>query len=575
MRQELNNLSREQLQEIIMEMTNFLTEEQLHGLEAIITKCEAESPDSDKVPTAVRMSQELVDEKMEQLEDWMKQIDEGELYLDTDEYEDYSDGYWDREWVVDYYDNQEIGAKIESVIQFAKDCVDDRRYQEAGFIYEWLWNMFVSTDEEGYSECVDLEKLSEEKIIHTDMQQLALLTLYADYQAQKPEKRAEHMYLYFIHYPFKSLHVEDILHVGRENLTGTGQFWKDWIALLKTKNGCVAGRLLQEAVLYSEGVEGLVKAADENCQVHPSLYLSAISEYDRVHDYAKMEELGKKAMDKIDRELTIRSEIALKAAYASSCLMHKEDVMLLCWESFQSDSTVRNFLRLFGMEEMAERYGMRGGETLRARIKGNPERCMDNTELHRNIMGDEEYYTLSFYTGDFQTAKQASKNPQGSLGWSTKFIRRGIRLFLLYLYEEPLPSKAAAYIASAVGFPDDKDFQYAISFENEIAEESRKYKTSIFWNYFKRWKQYFPMMEEEKKKYLAWVERLIHGRTEAIVGGQHRRQYGEVASLLAMLAEIKSDMGEQGAKWAVFAEYKRKFPRHSSFQAEMKGYFGV
>lgn len=59
------------------------------------------------------------------------------------------------------------------------------------------------------------------------------------------------------------------------------------------------------------------------------------------------------------------------------------------------------------------------------------------------------------------------------------------------------------------------------------------------------------------------------------IGGQHRAHYGEVAALLAMVAEIKESMGMQGVKQGIFAEYKRKFPRHSSFQAEMKNYFGV
>ncbi|MFR7442025.1 MAG: hypothetical protein ACLUUG_12770 [Lachnospiraceae bacterium] len=47
------------------------------------------------------MSQELVDEKMSQIELWKQQIGEGELYLDTEEYEDYSGGYWDREWITE------------------------------------------------------------------------------------------------------------------------------------------------------------------------------------------------------------------------------------------------------------------------------------------------------------------------------------------------------------------------------------------------------------------------------------------------------------------------------------------
>lgn len=456
---------------------------------------------------------------MKDLESFMKQIDEGELYLHTEGYEDYTAGYWDSDWVVEYYDNQGIGEKIEEAVQFAKECVDDGWYQEADFVYEWLWNVYVDTDEED-GESVGLEQLSEERIIHTALRQLALLTLYADYQVLEPERRAEDMYLYFSHTAFHSLCMEDVFHAGRENLTETDRFWEKWITLFKTKSGETEGKLLKEAVLYREGVEGLVNAADENCQTHPSLYLAAMAEYDRVHNYAKMEELGKKAMEKIDRGLVIRSEIAMKAAYASSCLAHKEEVMRFCWESFCSDSTARNFLRLFGWKDMAELYGKRGREVLRTRIKGEADAYISNAEMRRNVINDDTYYTLSFYTGDFQAAKQATVNPGGSLGWSTQFIRIGIRLFLLYLYEKPLLSKAAGAVANQIGFSDEKDSRYALSFENEIAEESRKYKTSIFWNYFQRWKIYFPMTEEEKLSYLAWAEKIVHSRAQAIVGGQ-------------------------------------------------------
>lgn len=42
---------------------------------------------------------------------------------------------------------------------------------------------------------------------------------------------------------------------------------------------------------------------------------------------------------------------------------------------------------------------------------------------------------LCFYTGDFETVRRVSINPQGSLGWSTSFIQYGLRAILLYLYE--------------------------------------------------------------------------------------------------------------------------------------------
>lgn len=576
MRKKVKELSRENLQKIILEMSKLLSKEQYDKLEALIDSCMKETSQEAVLPTEQRMSQELVDEKMKEIKGIMQRIDEGELYLDIEEYEDYSNGYWGSEWIIEYYDNQGIGQMLTAMIQFAKECVDDRRYPEANDIYEWLWEMNVSTESEYDCDCeaVDLEVLSEEKIIHTDMKYLALLTLYVDYQIQEPHKRAEDMYLYFSNHTFQKLHMEDMFSVGREKLSGEAQFWKDWITLLKTKMGEAEGRLLKEAVLYSEGLEGLLELAEENSDIHPSLYLEAMKEYEKKHDYFRIEEIGEKALEKIDSKLKIRSEIARKAAYAASYLSHMENVMRFCWESFRSDSTDKNFLRLFGLEEMAEKYGMRGQEILSIRQKGNSVGYTRNTELLQNTIWDDTYYSLNFYMGNFDKARKASKNPQGSLGWSGSFIRYGIRLFLLYLYVKPLPSKAASAISDYVGFSDETDLSSLLSFEGDILEESRNHKISTFWNYFQRWKRYFPMPEKEKEKYFIWAEKIVYSRADAIVSGQHRGHYGAVAELLAMVAEIKEDMGVKGAGRMIFAEYKRKFPRHSSFQAEMKNYFG-
>lgn len=575
MKQKLKRLSRENLEAVLLELAGLLSEEQCQKLDDILETYAAKGAGTEKEMAPARMSQELVDEKMKQVEEWMEQIDQGELCLDAEEYEDRSYDYWERDWITEYYDNQGVGNKISTIIQFARDCVDDRRYQEANGIYEWLWDMSICAESElGECDPLDLEMLEENGIIHTNMEQLALLTLYADYQARDEDERAEDLYLYFTYRPFENLHIEDMFSVGREELTGTEQFWKDWIELLKTKGGDVAARLLKEAVLYREGVEGLVRMAAEQGKIHPSLYLAAMEEYAKQHDYGKIEEIGALAMGNIDRRLVIRGEAALKAAYASSCLMHTKKTMLFCWEAFCSDSTDKNFLRLFGTKEMAEQYGVRGKEILNAGLKGEPAWNSRDTQMRHNVLGDYGYDRLRFYTGDFEAARLASKNPHGSLEWSSSFIRQGIRLFLLYLYEKPLPTQAAALAAADVGFQDDTEISHVMGFESEIIEESRRNKTSVFWNYFQRWKPYFQMGQEERGRYLKWAENIVRGRADAIVGGQHRKQYGEAALLLALAADVKESMGRKGAKQAIYAEYKRKFPRHSSFQGEMKRFFG-
>ena len=573
MEKKLQKLNKENLQNIILEIAKTLTEEQGRRLEVLLQEYLTDDAEYKDEQLKQRMSQEFVDEKMLQVKTWMQQIDDGEICLDVEEYEDYSDSYWDRDWIVEYYDNQGIGDKILSIIQFAKNCVDDRRYKEANDIYEWLWEMCVCADSEWDSDPVDLEMLEENNVIRTDMKQLALLTLYADYQVQEPNNRAEDIYLYFSYATFKKLHIEDVFYVGRENLTGKEQFLNDWIALLQTKSGETEARLLTEAVFNRDGIEGLVTMADENADIHPSLYLTAMVEYSKKHDYLQMESVGENAIEKIDKKFKIRSQVALKAAYASSYLLHEENVMKFCWEAFCSDTTIRNFLRLFATKEMAKRYGINGKTILSSVSRNDSIAFGRNEELRQNQLSTIEFDMLCFFTGDFVKAKNASKNPKESLGWSGTFMPYGIRLFLLYLYEKPLPSKAAESMARYIGFPDETDIENLLGYENDIIEESRRNKVSMFWNYFQRWKAYFPISLEEKKKYLEWAEKIVHNRAEALVSKQRRNHYGEAAELLAMVAEIKENMGMPGAKRMIFVEYKRKFPRHSAFQSEMKYYF--
>lgn len=569
MKKKIQKLNREKLIEILCKMADNLPKEQCLELEKLLADSIADDLVDGKRPMTVRMSQEFVDEKLQKIKESMRQIEE-ELYLDTESYEDYSGGYWDADWITEYYDNQGIGDKLMSSIRFAKDCVDDGRYKEAHFIYEWLWEMAVGTDDE-FEQVVDLEMLAEEKIVNVDMKELALLTLYADYQVQTPENRAEDLFLYFGIHAFQKLHIEEMFHVGREQLTDIEQFWDDWIALLKSKRGDVAGRLLQEAVLYREGVQGLTKLADESANTHPILYFTAMKEYDKNHNYSQIEAIGKRAMEKIDSDKVIRSKIALKAAAAADNLGHTEEMINFCWEGFCSDSSDRNFLRLFGTKEMAERFGHGGKEIIRHCKRGDMEGYTE-AELQRNYLGQYDYLKMCFYIGEFEKIKDASVNPSGSLGWSSRFIPYGIRMILLYLYDRVTPTKAVAEMAAYIAFPDTGDSEL-LSFERDILDESRSNKTSVFWNYFQRWKSYFPMEQKEREYYLAWAEKIIYSRADAIVGGQHRNHYWKSAQLLAVVGEIKEDMGEVGAKEKIYAEYKQKFPRHSSFQGAMKVYF--
>lgn len=582
MKYDWNVLSKEELVDLIGKMHTLLTEEQRQALQEQIRVYQTagkktNSADDLSVPS-VGMSSAFAAEKMQQMKAWMQQIDEGSLRLDAEEYQDYSGGYWDDDWGVEYHDSQGIGEKLTMLIQFARDCVDDGRYQEACVLYDWLWEMAVSVESD-YDEAdsVDLEILKDQDLIHADLKQLALLTLYTAYQVTEPEERAERIYSYFSYSAFRELHMEDMFFIGKDPVNDTEQFLKDWIQILKAKSGDMEARLLKEAVLYQGGIEELIETAEETAAVHPSLYLAAMAEYEKLGLYENMEILGRQALEKIDRNLVIRAAIARKGAWASDCLQHEEDMMQFCWESFCSHTTETSYLRLFGTEQMAKRYGQRENLNWLSGMKEAPDSYCREEELRRNGISRGTFYTLRFFHGDFDTVKQASKNPANSLGWSSSFIRIGIRLILLYLYDNPVPSRAAQRVADYVDgyLYDSGKAEQKLTFEKRIQEESQQNGVSEFWQWFQNWKRYVPVEETMRKTYLSWAEKIVCKRADAIVSGQHRGHYAEVAALLALVAEIKEQTGIDGARLAIFSDYKHKFPRHSSFQKEMKSYFSL
>ncbi len=85
------------------------------------------------------------------------------------------------------------------------------------------------------------------------MKQLALQTLLCELSGVEKGKKGRDAFICIsIILLLKKPAYEEIFHVGREALKDQKQFWEDWIVLLKNKQGDIAGRLLKEAVLYSQ-----------------------------------------------------------------------------------------------------------------------------------------------------------------------------------------------------------------------------------------------------------------------------------------------------------------------------------
>ena len=254
-------------------------------------------------------------------------------------------------------------------------------------------------------------------------------------------------------------------------------------------------QMLREAILYYKGVAGLSEIASNNYQKHPTLYLDAMQEYETNHEYQKLADIGYEAIKNVKVEEEIRGEIALKTSLAEHKLGNIKSMKSLWREVYLSDKREVNLLRLFLDDEIA----------------------MGFIENDTTLLEDDTTLFTKFLMGEFEQVKKACVNPENSLGWSGRFIKQGIELFLLYLYAgAKLPKSMetlAREMALRFGFSNNEEFYYL---ESDYEEQESGDRTA-FWLAFSRWKGYFEISENEKHKYLIWIGKLIEKRIKAIV----------------------------------------------------------
>jgi hypothetical protein len=525
------------------------------------------------------MNDNEVKEKLAKIKETFRKLEEEELCLSVHGYEDYSSGYWSDNWIYEYEDHEGIGNFLDDTTIFARDCINDFRYKEAVEIFDLIMNCVVwAVDEDGGDNFeLELEELINENIFNVNLQALALDVLYSNYQMKNGEQRLNDFYQFFSYGYFRDISIEDIFSRGREELKDVEKFGEDWITFLMEKEGDIASRLLKEAVSYHRGIDGLVENARTAYKKHPSMYLEVLLEFEKNHEYQRMQEVGIEALDKIDRNLKIRAEIALKTAQASQCIQDMQ-TMSKCWfEAFHSDATVANYLRLYVDSSVTKKYAglaEKRIETLNTSKECYYENLKSN--LDKNVISEHTKKEFEFFLGNFDKIKSYCEGIKGALGWSGSFIGDGLDLMLLYLLSSESLGKACKSISqrtsSGLGFSKPNNlifFRENWIFENDIVESKNK---DIFWNVFNKWKQNYPMSIEEINENLNWIEPIINKRVEAIVGGQYRRRYGDVALLIAAFGEVREANGVIMAKQSIIEKYKKKFPRHSSFHGALREY---
>ena len=176
---------------------------------------------------------------------------------------------------------------------------------------------------------------------------------------------------------------------------------------------------------------------------------------------------------------------------------------------------------------------------------------------------------LRFLSGQFADVLAKGLNKSEALGWTGSFMKQGIALYLLYLYEGQWSGKGIAAMVgmakSAMKFSPEEYRKGVCGFED--TDES-----DLFCQVFLKWKSMAPMKSDIRDRALKSITALLEKRTAGIMDANRRNYYGECAAYIAALGEVLESTGEMGAKQRLMTSYKDKYPRRSTFREEMRNY---
>ena len=522
------------------------------------------------------------DEMYSHIRDSLKRIDSQEITITGILNEEYDDWYDDSDEEFYYEDKSGISDMLEEACDFVHICMDRGRYKEGFAVGKQMLEMEILCDNEYGDEEFSLGDMVYHELLHCDLKQVILDTAYCAYHAVPPAKRPEALYGIIANAEEDAVTVEAVMQHGDEELPEIGEFLSSWVIYLGDRIGHDADRLILEAVDLLNDISLKVQYAEKYADIHPGLYLD-ILENGKHMSADDMVSIGIKAMKTIPKNYIIRSKVALKTA--EYVIAADEELSLLenCYFiACESDTSAQNYLRalLNGYENGKKREELQklfrafpkdksdGAHTL---FEGNHFRYGSGTYFEREVNKSDRnmVLTLRFLDGQFAEVLGKGLNKSEALGWTGTFMKQGIALFLLCLYEGKWNGKGIAAMAETA--------KSAMRFS---AEEYRKGtckhegidENDLFFQLILQWKSVVPMSSDIRNRAIKRITELLEKRTAGIMDANRRNYYGECAAYIAALGEVRESMGEMGAKQRLMTSYRDAYPRRSAFREEMREY---
>ncbi len=516
------------------------------------------------------------DEMYRHVRENLKSIDSQEITITGILNEEYDDWYNDSDEEFYYEDNNGISDMLAEACDFVHICMDRERYKEGFEVGNQMLEMEILCDNEYGDEEFSLGDMVHHELLYCNLKQVILDTVYCAYHAVPPIKRPEALYGIIVNAKEDAVTLEAIMQHGDEELPALEEFLSCWITYLGDKTGHDADRLILEAAGLLNDIPLEVQYAEKYAAIHPGLYLNILEngKYATAND---MVSIGIQAMKAIPKKYIMRSRVALKTAEYVIAANGETSLLGKCYyAAYESDTSALNYLRELlndceneKKKEELQKVFMKLPVHKSNGYFGMYESSGSCSEREENRPDGNMVLLLRFLDGQFADVLDQGLNQSQALGWTGTFMKQGIALYLLYLYEGQWHGKGMAAMAgivkSAMKFSSE-EYQKGVRRLDEINENE------LFCQLFLKWKSMAQMESDMRERAVKRITALLEKRTAGIMDANRRNYYGECAAYIAALGEVRESLGELGAKQKLMTSYKDKYTRRSAFREEMRNY---
>ncbi len=547
----------------------------------------------------------------------LAKIQVGEDCLDSEYNEAWDDWYSRSDEEFCFSDPNHILEGVRQAIQMVHTCIDHEFMDSSVMeLIEQLSLLEISVTGD-YQDCdgspLSLQDLYLYDLLKGDYDELIRECLYLNYIGSKPEERAERLYdMIETMDGNENIQIESLMQMGSTELPGFDDFLKSWISLLGSQTDERASRLLNEAQQLLCDDTAMLENARRYAKDHPSLFLQYLEleeerrntgitakegEADREqpqgeagHQLRRSEAghqlpqseagqkqaetllaIGREALKQIPADYKIRSLIALRTASYANRLRDVQTAEQ-CWlEAFLSDPSVVNYMRLRLETRNWKQYQDVVWTIIEAEFEKSKQKKdrFVTGECQRNELSRYDYCNLLFFEQDFELMRKTGMSTGAALGWSATFMKQGIALMLLLLYQgDTLLPKGLQEMQNDVIL----NCKFMAEKYTQGLEMTEGNDSQLFSMLFAEWKEQVILTEADQKQWLKRIDAWLLKRVEGIMQENRRNYYGECAAFLAALCEVMQSRGEPGAKEAYYERYRKLYPRRRAFLEAMRSY---